>query len=93
MPVKTVNIGLGFCFSVVLVLVLAIQGQAEEHYIYRNAYGRLVISNQLPPSGSNVLRKLELPEPIDPHAQKAQEHGDTQISGHSEGSAKPSKNR
>lgn len=36
--------------------------QSEEHYIYKDAQGKLVISNQQPPVGSNVLRKFDLPE-------------------------------
>jgi hypothetical protein len=51
---------LGFCLSLFLGLALATQGQAEEHYIYQNPHGKLVISNQSPPAGSVVLKKLEV---------------------------------
>ena len=44
------------------LFLLAGHGQAEEHFIYKDAQGRLVISNQWPASGSYVLRKLDLPE-------------------------------
>jgi hypothetical protein len=93
-PVKTfTTIRLGFYFSVFLGLALATQGQAEEHYIYQNPHGKLVISNQPPPPGSNVLRKLDLPEPADPQAQQPREGNDAQLNGRSEGSAKPSKTK
>ena len=41
---------------------LAAYSQSEDHYIYKDAQGKLVISNQQPPAGSNVLRKFDLPE-------------------------------
>ena len=41
---------------------LTTHGQAEEHYIYKDPQGGLVISNQKPPAGSTILRKLDLPE-------------------------------
>ena len=40
---------------------LSTHGQAEEHYIYKDPQGGLVISNQKPPAGSTILRKLDLP--------------------------------
>ena len=91
---KTVTtIGLVFCFSLFLGLALAPQGQAEEHYIYKDPHGNLVISNQRPPAGSNVLRKIDLPEATDPQVQQSQEHSDTQLNGSSEDPAKPPKNK
>ena len=45
-----------------LSLFFAAQSQAEEHFIYRNASGKLVISNKTPPPGSEVLKKLDLTE-------------------------------
>ena len=47
--------------------------QSEEHYIYKDAQGKLVISNQQPPAGSNVLRKFDLPEFRDVPMQQVQE--------------------
>lgn len=87
------TIGLVFCFYVFLGLTLAGQGQAEEYYKYKDPHGNLVISNKPPPPGSNVLRKLDLPEANDPQVQQLQEGNDTELNGHSEGSAKPSKNK
>lgn len=82
------TIGLVFCFYLFLGLVLATQGQAEDHYIYKDPRGLLVISNKPPPSGSNVLRKLDLTEGL---VQQPQQAGDSQPSGRSDGSAKQSK--
>lgn len=64
LPVKTAVAVASF-----LTLALSGLGLAEQHYIYKTAQGRLVISNKPPPPGSDVLRKLELPEPPDAEAQ------------------------
>ena len=82
-----------FGFSLFLGLALSTQGQAEEHYIYKDPHGNLVISNKLPPTGSIVLKRHELPEATDPQVQQSQESSDTPLNGPSEGSAKPSKSR
>jgi hypothetical protein len=93
-PVKTITtIALVFSFSLFLGLALATQGQAEEHYIYKDPHGNLVISNKLPPTGSIVLKRHELPEATDLQVQQSQESSDTPLNGPSEGSAKPSKSR
>ncbi len=42
-----------------LLFILAPAGQAEEHCNYKDAQRKLVISS---PLGSNILRKLDLPE-------------------------------
>lgn len=62
-------------------LFLAALGQAEDHYIYKDAHGKLVISNQQPPAGSNVLRKLDLPEYRDVQMQQVQESGSARSTG------------
>ena len=49
------------------------QGQAEEHYIYKDRQGGLVISNQKPPAGSIILRKLDLLEFCEARIQQVQE--------------------
>jgi Domain of unknown function (DUF4124) len=92
--VKTfTTFGLGFCLSLLLGLALAPQGQAKEYYTYKDPRGDLVISNKVPPTGSIVLKRHELPEATDSQVQQPQEGGDTQINGQSEGSDKPSKNK
>ena len=52
---------------------LTTHGQAEEHYIYKDPQGGLVISNQKPPAGSTILRKLDLPEFRDSQIQQVLE--------------------
>ena len=52
---------------------LTAHAQAEEHYIYKDPQGGLVISNQKPPAGSTVLRKLDLPEFREAQMQQVQE--------------------
>jgi hypothetical protein len=67
---------------------LPAQGPAEEHYIYKDPQGRLVISNQKPPAGSNVLRTLDLPPFREPQRQQVQQSDSTRSTGTLEGSAK-----
>ena len=71
-----------------LLFLLAAHGQAEEHYIYKDAQGKLVISNKQPPPGSNVLRKIDLPEYRDSQVQQVQESGSARSTGKLEGSSK-----
>ena len=52
---------------------LLTHGHAEEHYIYKDPQGGLVLSNQKPPAGSTILRKLDLPEFRDAQMQQVQE--------------------
>jgi hypothetical protein len=92
--VKTITaIALVPSFSLFLGLALATQGQAEEHYIYKDPDGKLVISNKTPPPGSSVLKKQDLPEATEPQVQQRQESGDTPLNGHSEVSGKPSRDK
>ena len=67
---------------------LTTHGQAEEHYIYKDPQGRLVISNQKPPAGSTILRKLDLPEFREAQMQQVQESSSTRSTGKLEGSPK-----
>jgi hypothetical protein len=87
------SIGLVFCFYLFWGLAVATQGQAEEYYTYKDPHGNLVISNKLPPTGSIVLKRQELPEAADPQVQQTQEGSNTQLNGPSEGSATPPKNK
>ncbi len=70
------------------LLFLTTQGQAEEHYIYKDPQGGLVISNQKPPAGSTILRKLDLPEFREPQIQQVQESSNTRPTGNLESSPK-----
>jgi hypothetical protein len=63
-------------------------GQAEEHYIYKDPQGGLVISNQKPPAGSTILRKLDLPEFREAQMQQVQESSSARPTGKLESSPK-----
>jgi hypothetical protein len=70
---------LEFCCALFLGLAVATQGHAEEHYIYQDRDGKLVISNKQPAPGSKIIKQQDLPE-----ASQAQEPGKQ-----TEGSPKP----
>ena len=72
----------------VSLFFLSALGHAEEHYIYKDAQGKLVISNQQPPAGSNILRRVDLPEYRDLQMRQVQETGSTRSTGKLEGSPK-----
>jgi hypothetical protein len=72
---------------VAFLFLLAAHGQAEDHYIYKDTQGKLVISNKQPPPGSNVLRKLDLPEYLDTQMQQIQESANMRSAGKFEGSS------
>ena len=71
-----------------LLFFLAVHGQAEDHFIYKDAQGGLVLSNQKPPAGSTILRKLDLPEFRESQMQQVQESSSTRSIGKSDGSPK-----
>ena len=54
-----------FVFASLLVSLPVQQGNAAEYYIYRDPIGRLVISNQKPPLGSQIIRQRDFPETTD----------------------------
>src|SRR5688572_7743319 len=60
---------------------LSTHGQAEEHFIYKDSQGGLVISNQKPPPGSTILRKLDPPEFREAQIQHVQESISTRSTG------------
>jgi hypothetical protein len=74
--------------DICIFVFLAAQGQAEDHYIYKDAQGKLVISNKVPPPGSNIIRKLDMPEYRDTQMQQVQESGSARSTGKLEGSSK-----
>jgi hypothetical protein len=53
--VTTFALAVGLILIALTTLVLG-----EEHYVYRKADGKLVISNKPPSAGSKVLKKLDL---------------------------------
>jgi hypothetical protein len=79
---------LAFCFVLFLGLAVVTQGQTEEHYIYQDPDGKLVISNKEPPPGSKIIKQQNLPE-----ASQAEAPGKPQPNVQTEGSLKPSRNK
>ena len=76
MPVKITTTAALICGS---LFFLTTHGQAEEHYIYKDPQGGLVISNQKSPAGSTILRKLDLPEFRETQMQQVQESSNRQV--------------
>jgi hypothetical protein len=71
-----------------LGLAVVTQGRAEDYYIYHDPYGKLVISNKEPPSGSKIIKQF--PGVTDTHVPLAQEPDRTRSNDQPEGSPKPS---
>ena len=62
------RIGLVICFYVFSASALVTHGHAAEYaeyYIYKDPYGRLVISNKLPLDRSRILKQHHLREPAE----------------------------
>ena len=78
------SVALKFAF----LFILAPHSQAEEHYIYNDLKGGLVLSNQKPPAGSTIFRKLDLPEFRETQLQQLQESAGARSIGKSEASPK-----
>jgi len=72
-----------------LGLAVVTQGRAEDYYIYHDPYGKLVISNKEPPSGSKIIKQV--PGVTDRQVPLAQEPDRTQSNDQPEESPKPSK--
>ena len=71
-----------------LLFLIAAPGQAEEHFIYKDPQGRLVLSNQQPPPGSNVLRKFDLSAFGETPMKQVEESSNMRSTGKSEASPK-----
>jgi hypothetical protein len=70
------------------LFLFAAHSRAGEYFIYEDAQGKWVISNKVPPPGSNILRKLDMPEYRDTQMQQVQESASARSTGKSEGSSK-----
>jgi Domain of unknown function (DUF4124) len=75
-----------------LVGFTATRLHAGEYFIYQDAKGRLVISNQQPPPGSKIIKQQTLPDTADTEAAQAQERNEPQPNGNTPNS-KPSNNK
>jgi hypothetical protein len=82
-------LNLAFCCALFLGLAVATQGRADEHYIYQDPDGNLVISNKEPPPGSKIIKQQTLPGLTDSEVPQAQEPGKPQPKIQTEGSPKP----
>jgi len=71
-----------------LGLAVVTQGRADDYYIHHDPYGKLVISNKEPPSGSKIIKQLS--GVTDRQVPLAQEPDRTQSNDQPEGSPKPS---
>jgi hypothetical protein len=64
-------------FSWLIALAVIRPGYAGDYYIYQDPNGKLVISNNAPPQGSNVIRKETLSEVTDEQIAESQVREDT----------------
>ena len=89
---KSINartiLNLAFCFCLFLVIGAARSGLAADYYTYHDPGGKLVISNKLPPPGSKIIKKQDLPELPDTQTQPI----DRKVNGAAE-SPPPSKEK
>jgi hypothetical protein len=79
--------------SLFLGLVAVTQGQAEDYYVYRTPNGALVISNQKPPPGSVITKKISFPDVPDNEASQNQPTDKAQPNGPIDSSPKPLKEK
>ncbi len=70
---KRILVGLATCFFLFLGMASAGQVLAEEYYTYRDADGKLVISNKKPPAGSKIIKQQDLPDLGENQSEKAQD--------------------
>jgi len=94
--IKSINAGIvvniAFCFSLFFGFFMRAQGWAEEYYVYRDANGKLVISNQQPPPGSTIIKQQNLPETFDNEVPRVP-YNDDMSKGRIEGSPETPKNK
>jgi len=64
-------------FSWLIALAVVRPGYAGDYYAYQDPNGKLVISNNAPPQGSNVIRKETLSEVTDQQIAESQVREDT----------------
>jgi len=61
-------------FSWFITLVVTRQAYAGDYYIYQDPNGKLVISNNAPPQGSNIIRRETLAEVTNQQIIESQVH-------------------
>jgi hypothetical protein len=77
--------------SLFLGFTMINQAKAEDYYIYQTPKGELVISNQEPPLGSKIIKRISFPDTTDNEVQQSQQPNNPQPNGQTESSPKPSK--
>jgi hypothetical protein len=72
-------------------LTVVTEVHAEDYYFYKGPKGELVVSNNEPPSGSQIIKRVH--GATDRETPPAQEPGKTPPTAQTEGSPKPSKSK
>jgi hypothetical protein len=71
----------------------AIEAQAEDYYVCRSPNGALVMSNQKPPPGGIITKRISFPDAPDNEAPHNEPTNKSQPNVQPEGSPKPSKDK
>jgi hypothetical protein len=86
-------LNLAFGLRLFLGLALIRQAQAEDYYIYRDADGKLAISNKEPPPGSKIIKRHSWTEGTDSEVSQTKPPDNPQSNIHAESSPEPFKNK
>ena len=88
-PRRVTILNLARWFVLFLGLAVVTKAQAEEHYIYQDPDGKLVISNKQPPPGSKIIKQQNFPDVIDSEVPR----DNPQPNGQIKASPKPSNSK
>ena len=77
--------------AILVGLAVVTQVHAEDYYFYKGPKGELVISNNEPPPGTKIIKRL--PSVTNREAPQDQEPGKTMPKVKTESSPKPTKNK
>jgi hypothetical protein len=92
LPMKKCSRLLRFAF-VLVCLAFTAQVHAGDYYIYQDAEGKLVISNQKPPSGSKILKQQTLADESVDNEQAQERRADIPPHRNTQRSAEAPKNK
>ena len=76
---------LAVCFYVLVGLAFTAQIHASEYYVYQDAQGKLVISNQKPPLGSKIIKQRTLEDSADNRIEEARRRTPDEVAKTNEG--------
>ena len=82
---KTRIVKLAVCFYVLVGLAFTAQIHAGEYYIFQDAQGKLVISNQKPPAGSKIIKQRTLEDSADNRIEEARRRAPDEVAMTNEG--------